>query len=165
VVYVPKIPRWVEPMPSPNPWEPESFHKSCYSGVLPDKISTLQLYQSERWMKWYALKKWESTLNFVFMPMEMMQTVSKASCKMIIHLYDSFGILNLILCSYGSDHAVLIQYIWKIFIPVPPQFYDKVEVSAIAGQWPSSTSVMFYLRVLPPGISRISCHCNTSFEL
>ena len=31
-----------------------------------------------------------------------------ASCKMIIQLYDSFGILELIPYSYGSDHAVPI---------------------------------------------------------
>ena len=39
---------------------------------------------------------------------EMMYTISEASCKIIIQLYDSFGILELIPYSYGSDHAVLI---------------------------------------------------------
>ena len=39
------MPRWVEPTPSLNLYEPESFHESYSSGVLPDKISTLQLYQ------------------------------------------------------------------------------------------------------------------------
>jgi hypothetical protein len=43
--------------------------------------------------------------------------------------------------------------------------FDKIKVSFVAGQRPSSTSVMFYLRVLPPGISKISSHCTTSYEL
>ena len=47
-------------------------------------------------------------LELVFMPMKMMLTVSEASCKMIIQLYDTFEILELIPYSYGSDHAVLI---------------------------------------------------------
>ena len=34
--------------------------------------------------------------------------IMEASCKMIVQLYDSFGILELIPYSYGSDHAVLI---------------------------------------------------------
>ena len=43
VVYVSKMPRWVEPILSPKPCEPESFHESYSSGASPDKISTLQL--------------------------------------------------------------------------------------------------------------------------
>ena len=43
MVYVSKIPRWVEPIPSLKPCEPESFHESYSSGASPDKILALQL--------------------------------------------------------------------------------------------------------------------------
>ena len=36
------MPRWVEPIPSLKPCEPGSFHESYSSGILLDKISTLQ---------------------------------------------------------------------------------------------------------------------------
>ena len=55
-----------------KPCEPESFHESYSSGVLPDNIQHYNFIEREKWMKGYALKKWESTLNFVFMPMDTM---------------------------------------------------------------------------------------------
>ena len=45
VVYVPKMPRRVESMPSLICVNQKSFHESYYSGVLPDIISTLQLHR------------------------------------------------------------------------------------------------------------------------
>ena len=45
VVYLSSMPRWVEPMPSLICVNQKSFHKLYYSGVLPDIISTLQLYR------------------------------------------------------------------------------------------------------------------------
>ena len=42
MVYAPKMPRWVELIPSLKPCEPESFHESYSSGILPDN-STLHL--------------------------------------------------------------------------------------------------------------------------
>jgi hypothetical protein len=75
--------------------------------------------------------------------------------------------LKLILCSYGSDHAVLIQYVWKKFIPVPGQISTRL---SICGRR-STTHLSFYL-VLPssftPGISRISAfalHHTNSVEV
>ena len=60
----------------PNLCEPERFHGSNLSGIAPGKKKHFQQLMSfskyERWMKGYALEKWESTLNFVFMPMDTM---------------------------------------------------------------------------------------------
>ena len=56
-----------------NTCELEGFHESYSSGILPDKIFPhCNFIKREKWMKGYALKKWESTLNFVFMPMDTM---------------------------------------------------------------------------------------------
>ena len=57
----------------PDPGKPESYHESYSSGILPDKnFPHCNFIKREKWMKGYALKKWESTLNFVFMPMDTM---------------------------------------------------------------------------------------------
>ena len=65
-----------------------------------------------------------------------------ASCKIFNHLNNSFGIIkNLIPYSYGSDHAVLIRYIWKESIPVPRLFIDKVKLSAARS---STIQISFY---------------------
>ena len=36
------------------------------------KFQHYNFVEGEKWMKGYALEKWESILNFVFMPMDMM---------------------------------------------------------------------------------------------
>ena len=67
--------------------ELESFHKSYSSGILPDKISNYNFIEREKWMKGCALEKWESTLNFAFMPMDTMYIFSsKLLLKSIIPL-------------------------------------------------------------------------------
>ena len=43
VVYVPKMPLWVESMSSLNLCEPGNFYDAYSTGVMPYKISTLQL--------------------------------------------------------------------------------------------------------------------------
>jgi hypothetical protein len=62
---------------------------------------------------------------------------------------------KLILCSYGSDHAVLIQYVWKKFIPVPGQILTRLSIccrrSMIQFYFLSCSTFEF-----TPGISRIS---------
>ena len=40
------------------------------------KFQHCNLIEREKWMKGYALEKWESTLNFVFMPMDAMYILS-----------------------------------------------------------------------------------------
>ena len=55
-----------------NMCELESFHESYSSGVFLDKINITTSSKNEKWMNGYALEKWESTLNFVFMPIDTM---------------------------------------------------------------------------------------------
>ena len=71
-----------------NMCELESFHESYSYGILPDKnFQHCNFIKREKWMKGYALNKWESTLNPVFMPMGPMYTfIMEASHKVIIPL-------------------------------------------------------------------------------
>ena len=56
-------------------------------------------------MKGYALKKWESALNFVFMPMDLMWNLSwKLLEKLLINWIILPVSLNWIPCNYGSGH-------------------------------------------------------------
>ena len=48
VVYVSKMPRWVEPIPSLKPYAPESLHKSYHSGVLPDNFLLYNFFEDEK---------------------------------------------------------------------------------------------------------------------
>ena len=71
VVYVPKMPRRVESMPSLI-----CVNSKVFTGHTPLVIHQVgfhtQLILIEQLMNGHALEKWESTLNFVFMPMDMM---------------------------------------------------------------------------------------------
>ena len=95
-------------MPSPNPWEPKSFHESYSSGISLDKISTLQL-----------LRKWEVNgrlyIKEVGVDLELcvhahghdVYPIMEASCNNNYSLdIISFGICELILCNRGSDHIL-----------------------------------------------------------
>ena len=56
-----------------NMCELESFHESYSSGFFCQiEFQHYNFFENEKWMKGYALEKWESTLNFVFMPMDTM---------------------------------------------------------------------------------------------
>jgi hypothetical protein len=134
-----------------NPCEPQSFHESYSSSVLPDKYSTLQLYQSERWMKCYALEKWESTLNLCSCPWKRCRPSRKLLAKWWSVCWILSVSFKLILCSYGSDHAILIQYVWKKFIPVPRQFLAGLSICCRR----STTHLSFYL-VLPSSLPLVS---------
>ena len=87
VVYVPRRPWWVGHMLFFKLCEPGNHYGSYSTSVMSDKISTHNFVEGEKWMKGYALKKWESTLNFVFMPMDPMYIFSsKLLLKLIIPL-------------------------------------------------------------------------------
>jgi hypothetical protein len=43
-------------------------------------------------------------------------------------------------------------------------FSNKLKHLSSIDQYACPTSILIYLRVLPPGISRISCYCTTSYE-
>ena len=149
-------------MPSPNSWEHESFHKSYSSGVLPNKIPTLQFYQSERWMKWYALKKRSRPWTLCSCPWKWCRPSRKLLAKwlsncMILSVFLNWFLTVMVptMLSWSDISDGIHSSASSIF--------GKVEVSTVIGQWPGSTSIMFYLRVLPPGISKMSCHCTTSY--
>ena len=86
VAYVSKRPLRVEHMLSLDRVNPKVF--TSHTLVLRQiKFQHCNLIEREKWMKGYALEKWESTLNFVFMPMDPMYIFSsKLLLKLIIPL-------------------------------------------------------------------------------
>ena len=84
VVYVPKRPRWVRHMPFLICVNPGTT--TGHTLVLLCQIKFQHNFvEGEKWMKGYALEKWESTLNFVFMHMDTLYIFSsKLLLKSII---------------------------------------------------------------------------------
>ena len=121
-----------------NPCEPESFHGSYSSGVSSDKFSILKLSLKEKRMERNALKKWESTLSiYVHAHGNDVILIMEASHKNNYPLVNKpSGILDPILCNYGSDHVVLVWYVLEKSFEVPHPFLDKAGVFAIRRQWP-----------------------------
>ena len=76
VVYVSKKPLWVEHMPSLNCVNPKVFMSHTLLVLRQIKFQHCNFIEREKWMKGYALRKWEATLNFVFMPMDPMWNLS-----------------------------------------------------------------------------------------
>ena len=115
----------------------------------------MSLSKYERRMEGYALKKWESTLNLcVHAHGHDVDPIMEASYNnSYFPGIISSGIGELILCNRGSDH-------------VSPwfRFSCKFEHLSSAEQYPSPTSTLICRRVLPPGISRLSWNCITSYE-
>ena len=70
-VYVSKMPRWVEAMPFLICMNPETTKGHTLLLLCQIKLQHYNFVEGEKWMKGYALEKWELTLNFVFMPMKM----------------------------------------------------------------------------------------------
>ena len=126
-----------------KPYEPESFHKLCPSGVLPDNFLPYSFFEDEKWMKGYALEKRESTLNFVLMPMNLMWNLSwKLLEKLVISWIILPVSLNWIPCNYGFGH---IDIPWFLFS-------DKLKYLSFADQYTCQPCILLYLRVLPSGI-------------
>ena len=87
VVYVSKKPLRVEHMLSLDRVNPKVFTSHTLLVLRQIKFQHCNLIEREKWMKGYALEKWESTLNFVFMPMDQMYIFSsKLLLKLIIPL-------------------------------------------------------------------------------
>ena len=61
---------WIYAFPNPSKLERDVSHTLLVLHQI--KFQHYNLLESEKWMKGYALEKWESTLNFVFMPMDTM---------------------------------------------------------------------------------------------
>ena len=81
--------------------------------------------------------------------------IMEASCNNNYFLgIISFGIYELILCKRGSDHIFsLIPFLGQIKSLV---FCRSIRLHNLYYDLPLS---------IPPGISRISCHCTTSYKL
>ena len=128
-------------MPLSNLCEPGNYYGSYSTGVMSYKFQHHNFVEGEKWMKGYALKKWESTLNSVFMPMDSMWNLSwKLLAKYLLIWVILSVSLNWITCSYGSDHVVLH---WS-------HFSGKFKHLSCADQYTSPTFTLIYHRVLPP---------------
>ena len=68
VVYVSKKPLWVEHMPSLNRVNPKVFTSLTLLVLHQIKFQHCIFIEREKWMKGYALEKWESTLNLCSCP-------------------------------------------------------------------------------------------------
>ena len=137
-----------------NLCEPGNYHGSYSTGVMSVKFQHHNFVEDEKWMKGCALKKWESTLNFVFMPMDPMWNLSwKLLAKYLIIWVILPVSLNWIPCNYGSDHIVLL---WS-------HFSGKFKHLSSEDQYPTPTSTLICRQVLHSGILRISWNCITSY--
>src|SRR3954470_12155945 len=108
-------------------------------------------------LKGDTLKKWESTLNLrVHAHGNDVQLIMKAPCNDNHPLrINSSCTCDWVPCDHGSDHDVLLRF----------HFANNVEHLSSTSQRSSSASIVFYLRVItPPGISRISFLCTTSWK-
>ena len=91
------------------------------------------------------------------------ELIMEASCLIFTHSSNSFGILEIdSLQLWFWPCCPNLIYLMGIQSSAS-SIFGKVEVSTVIGQWPGYTSIMFYLRVLPPSISKMSCHCITSY--
>ena len=106
MVYVPKIPQWVESMPSLICVNQKSFHKSYYSRVLPDIISTLQLHRKREVNGRLCIEEVGVDLElYVHAHGTNVELIMEASCNNNFFLdIISSSIGELILCNRGSDH-------------------------------------------------------------
>ena len=118
VVYVSKMPRWVEPIPSLKSCEPESFHESYSSGASPDKISTLQLLRRREVNERLCIKEVGVDLELcVHAHGHDVDPIMEASWN---NNY-SFGISSsyiwdLAFCNRGSDHIFsLIPFLVQVW--------------------------------------------------
>ena len=121
--------------------ELEGFHESYSSGILPDKISTLQLLRKWEVNERLCIGEVGADLELVFMPMDPMWNLSwKLLAKYLIIWVILSVSLNWILYSYGFDHIILL---WS-------HSSDKLKYLSSVGQYIYPTSILLYLWVYPP---------------
>ena len=132
---------------SKNRVNPKVFTSHTLLVLRRIKFQHYNFFEDEKWMKGYALKKWQSTLNFVFMPMDPMWNLSwKLLEKLLISWIILPVSLNWIPCNYGFGH---IDIPWFLIS-------DKLKYLSFADQYTCQPSILLYLRVLPSGILMIS---------
>ena len=129
-------------MPSLICVNPKDFTGQTYLVLHQVKLSTTNvIFEIREVNEGYALKKWESTLNSAFMPMDPMWNLSwKLLAKYLLIRVILSVLLNWTPCSYGFDHIVLLC----------SHFSGKFKHLSSADQYPSPTSTLIRLRVLPP---------------
>ena len=95
--------------------ELESFHESYSSGILPYKISTLQLHQMREVNERLCIKEVGVDLELcVHAHGHNVDPIIEASCNNNYFLdIISIGIGELILCNCGSDHMFFFDSIWN----------------------------------------------------
>ena len=136
VVYVSKMPRWVEPIPSLKPYKPENFRESYSSGVLPDNFLPYNFFKRREVNGRLYIEELGVDLELcVRAHGHDVDPIMEASCNNNYFLdIISFGICELILCKRGSDH---------IFSLIP--FLGQFNHLSSAGQYACPTSIMIYL--------------------
>ena len=139
-----------------KPCEPESFHESYSSGASPDKISTLQLLRRREVNERLCIEEVGVDLELcVHAHGHDVDPIMETSCNN----------------KYFLDKYPLVAVNWSFATMVPTMFVllwfyfsDKLNYLPSADQYAFPTSILLYLRVLPPGISWISTHCNSSMK-
>ena len=125
------------------------------TGVSSNKIST-NFIESKKWMKSYALEKWESTLNLcVHAHGPDVELIMEVSC-------DNNN--PLIISSSGIYVWSFATVVLTMIVPLWFHFSDKLKHLSSADQCISATSILIILPVLPSGTSRISKNCVASYE-
>ena len=137
--------------------EIESFHESYSSGASPDKISTLQLHRTLEVNERLCIGEVGVDLELcVHAHGPDVELIMEASCNNNYFLdIISSGIGELILRNRGSDHdcSSLVPFLGQVKALV---FCRSIRLPNLYYDLPSS---------ITPSISRISCHCTTSYEL
>ena len=150
-VCVRKMPQWVKPMPSLICVNPKDFAGHTYLVLHQVKISTINVIIKIR------EANGRLCIEEVGVDLEPLCSCPWTRCRSY-HGSFSYNNYPLVINSSGirgrgSDH-------------VSPwfRFSCKFERLSSAEQYPSPTSTLICRRVLPPGISRLSWNCITSYE-
>ena len=107
-------------------------------------------------MEGYTLKKWESTLNLAFMPMDTMYNLSwKLLVKIITPLVISSS------CIRGS--IIYDRGFWPCS-PLNTISRASLSTCLLQSNTPVQPLLWFVVEYYPPGISRLSRNCITSYE-
>lgn len=145
------MPRWVEPMPFIICVNSKVFMSHTLLVFCQIKIFNTATSSNAR-SEWKVMH-WRSgsrPWTLCSCPWKWFRPSRKLLAKWLSNCMILSVFLKLIPYSYGFAHAVLIWYIWGKSISSASSIFGNVEVSTVIGQWPGSTSIMSYLRVLPP---------------
>ena len=101
-----KMPRWVELMPSIIRVNPRVLMSLTLLVLRQINLLYFNFFENKEWMKGYALKKWESTLNLcVHAHGPDVELIMEVAHKNNYFFGTSSScIYELILCNRGSDH-------------------------------------------------------------